>query len=69
MAAVQLVGGCAHALCKEALQIGMNRAVILADDVPAWFRFPGGSSDSSCRSAQPGRRLRNLENSSRTSKS
>src|SRR6266481_4740354 len=47
MAAVELVGGCAHALCKEALQIGMNRAVIFADDVPAWLRFPGGSSDSS----------------------
>src|SRR5258708_37864573 len=47
MAAVELVGGCAHALCKEAPQIGMNRAVIFADDVPAWLRFPGGSSDLS----------------------
>src|SRR4029077_11761088 len=47
MAAVELVGGRAHALCKEALQIRMNGAVIFADDVPAWLRFPGGSSDFS----------------------
>src|SRR5215469_4439325 len=35
MAAVEFVGGCAHALGHSALQIGLNGAVILGDDVPA----------------------------------
>ena len=35
VAAVEFVGGCAHTLRKEAFQIGLNRAVFLADDVPA----------------------------------
>src|SRR5215831_220549 len=34
MAAVKLVGGCAHAFGEKALQVGVNRAVFLADDVP-----------------------------------
>ena len=45
MAAVELVRGCTHALGEKALQIGMNRAVLFADDVPARFRLPGGSPD------------------------
>ena len=35
MAAIGLIGGCAHALGKETFQIGMNRAVFFADDLPA----------------------------------
>ena len=45
MAAVEFVDGCAHALGHGALQIGMNRAVFFADDVPTGLLFPGGSSD------------------------
>src|SRR5215470_10407429 len=45
MAAVEFVGGCAHALGHSALQIGLNGAVILGDDVPAGLRPPGGSAD------------------------
>jgi hypothetical protein len=44
VAAVKLIGGCSHALGHGAFQIGLNRAVFLADDVPAWLRLPGGSS-------------------------
>src|ERR1700722_7862716 len=43
MAAVELVGGCAHALGHSALQIGVDGAVVLGDDVPAWLRLPSGS--------------------------
>src|SRR6266404_7669315 len=43
MAAVELIGGCAHALGHCALQIGMHGAVIFADDVPARLRLPSGS--------------------------
>src|SRR4029077_7209210 len=45
MAAVKLIGGSAHALREEALQIGMHCVVFFADDVPAWLRLPGGSPD------------------------
>src|SRR5437867_9751265 len=45
MAAVELIGGCAHALGHGALQIGMHGAVLLADDVPARLRLPSGSPD------------------------
>src|SRR5215470_8473102 len=45
VAAVELIGGCPHALGHGALQIGMHCAVFFADDVPAWLRFPSGSSD------------------------
>ena len=40
MAAVDLIGGCAHAFGEEALQIGMHGLVFLADDVPARLRLP-----------------------------
>src|SRR5713101_7968447 len=45
MAAVELIGGCAHALGHGALQIGMHGVVFFADDVPAWLRLPSGSPD------------------------
>ena len=45
MAAVDLIGGGAHALGEEALQIGMHGAIIFADDEPAWLRLPSGSPD------------------------
>jgi hypothetical protein len=43
VAAVELIGGSAHALGKEALQVRMDGVVFLADDVPTWLRLPGGS--------------------------
>src|SRR6266576_1874263 len=45
VAAVELIGGCAHALGHGALQIGMHGAVFFADDVPARLRLPGGPPD------------------------
>src|SRR5258706_15727601 len=45
MAAVELNGRCNHALGHGALQIGMHSAVFFADNVPARFRLPSGSSD------------------------
>src|ERR1700752_228056 len=45
VAAVELIGGCAHALGEEALQIGMHGMVFFADDVPARLRLPSGSPD------------------------
>src|SRR5690348_16311684 len=44
VAAVELVGGCAHALGEKTLQVGMHGVVFFADDVPAWLRLPGSSS-------------------------
>src|SRR5438309_6297931 len=43
VAALKLVGCSAHALGEKALEIGMNRAVFSADDVPARLRSPGGA--------------------------
>ena len=40
MAAVELIGGCAHAFGEEAFEIGMQRVVVLAHDVPAGLRLP-----------------------------
>src|SRR5215469_11681870 len=48
MAAVEFIGGCAHALGHCALQIGMYGAVLFADDVPARLRLPGGSPGFRC---------------------
>src|SRR5215831_16282546 len=45
VAAVDLKGGCAHALGEETLQIGMNGLILFGDDVPARLRLPGSSSD------------------------
>src|SRR5262252_447212 len=45
VAAVALKGGCAHALGKEALQIGMNGSVLFGDDVPARLRLPVSPPD------------------------
>src|SRR5207248_2404681 len=45
VAAVELIGGCAHALGEEALQVGMHGLVFFADDIPAWLRLPSGSPD------------------------
>jgi hypothetical protein len=46
VAAVDLIRGGAHALSNEPFHIGMDGAVVLGDDVPAWLRSPGSSSDS-----------------------
>ena len=54
VAAVDLVSGGAHTLREEALQVRMNGAVVLGDDVPARLRFPG--SFSSLRIEQVGSR-------------
>src|SRR6266478_1239529 len=43
VAAVEFIGGCAHALGHGALQIWMHGAVFFADDVPARLRLPSGS--------------------------
>src|ERR1700757_4394921 len=45
VAAVELIGGCPHAVGEKTLQIGLDGAVFFADDVPAWLRLPGGSPD------------------------
>src|SRR6266446_4480118 len=45
VAAVEFIGGCAHALGHGALQIWMHGAVFFADDVPARLRLPSGSPD------------------------
>src|SRR5258708_5568461 len=45
MAAVDFISGCIHALGEEALQVRMDGAIVLGDDVPAWLRLPGGSTD------------------------
>src|SRR2546426_5971394 len=42
VAAVGLMDGGAHPLRDEALQLGMDGAVVLGHDVPARFRPPGG---------------------------
>ena len=44
MAAVGLIGGCAHALREEAFQVRLDGAVFLGDDVPARLQFPRRSS-------------------------
>ena len=43
--AVELIGGCAHALGHGALEIGMHGVVFFADDAPARLRLPSGSPD------------------------
>src|SRR4029077_8444463 len=43
VAAVELIGGCPHALGEKTLQIGMHGVVFLADYVPAWLGLPSGS--------------------------
>src|SRR5215831_161560 len=45
VAAVDLKGGCAHALGEETLQIGMHGLILFGDDVPARLRLPGSSPD------------------------
>jgi hypothetical protein len=45
VAALKLIGCGTHAFGEEALQVRMDGAVLLGDDVPAWLRPPGGSSD------------------------
>jgi hypothetical protein len=35
----------AHALSNEPFHVGVDGAVVLGDDVPAWLRFPRSSSD------------------------
>ena len=44
MAAVDLVGGGAHMLRREALQLGLHGAVISGHDIPARFGLPSRSS-------------------------
>ena len=44
MAAVNLVGGGAHTLRREALQLGLHGAVISGHDIPARFGLPSRSS-------------------------
>src|SRR5580698_3788102 len=43
VAAVELIGGCPHALGEKTLQIRMYGMVFFADDIPAWLRLPCGS--------------------------
>src|SRR2546428_10713190 len=43
VAAVGLMDGGAHPLRDEALQLGMNGAVVLGHDVPTRLRPPGGA--------------------------
>src|SRR5436853_430328 len=45
VAAVELIGGCAHAFGHSALEIGMHGAVFFAHDVPARLRLPSGPPD------------------------
>ena len=45
MAALDLVGGGAHTLRREALQLGLHGTVIRGHDIPARFGLPS----SSCR--------------------
>src|SRR6201998_1524325 len=45
VAALQLIGGCVHALGEKTLEIGMHGAVFFADNVPARLRLPGGPPD------------------------
>ena len=42
--ATSVTGG-AHTLGNEALHVRVDGAVVLGDDVPAWLRLPGRSSD------------------------
>jgi hypothetical protein len=35
----------AHALCDEPFHVWVHGTIVLPNDVPAWFRFPGGSSN------------------------
>jgi hypothetical protein len=44
VAAVNLVGGGAHTLRREALQLGLHGAVISGHDIPARFGLPSRSS-------------------------
>src|ERR1700692_2930203 len=43
VAAVDSVRCCTHSLCQEPLQIRLNRAVVVGDDVPTRLRLPGGA--------------------------
>src|SRR5262249_16462530 len=43
MTAVGLEDRCPHALCDEALQLGLDGLVLGGYDVPAWLGSPGGS--------------------------
>jgi hypothetical protein len=47
VAAGDLRCGGAHPLSNEPFHVGMDGAVVLGDDVPAWLRSPGSSSDFS----------------------
>ena len=43
MTAIGFEGRCPHALCDEALQLGLDGLVLGGYDVPAWLGSPGGS--------------------------
>ena len=45
MAAGDLSHFGAHPLRNEPFHVGVDGAVVLGDDVPAWLRSPGSSSD------------------------
>ncbi len=45
VAAGDFCRGGAHPLSNEPFHVRVDGAVILGDDVPAWLRFPGSSSD------------------------
>ena len=45
VAAGDLRRGGAHPLRNEPFHVGVDGAVVLGDDVPAWLRFPGSSSN------------------------
>src|SRR5712671_5370099 len=45
VAAGDLRRGGAHSFGEEAFQVGVDGAIVLADDVPAWLRLPSGSPD------------------------
>src|SRR5262249_39939445 len=45
VAAVELKGGCAHALGHGPLQVGMHGLILFGNDVPARLRLPASSPD------------------------
>lgn len=45
MATGDLMRGGAHSLRNEPFHVGVDGAVVLGNDVPAWLRSPGSSSD------------------------
>src|SRR5258707_4418656 len=41
MACLHFDGLCVHALCHEAFEIRVDRAILGRDRIPAWLRAPG----------------------------